>query len=170
MIIQGRYDAYKPMIQQMRFEAFAMPWDGKESSIARGMYKRYFKALTDSEAMVCIILTFDVGYHNCGWWKNSLYDRCLHLSISMSNDGRTPAEATQEEIKAWVELIFGDTHPDALKWIWHEPGYKDKAINHYRLFYSKLTNEPILPEGEVYKLVPYDDGTSPEKVFNKCGG
>lgn len=168
MIIQGRYDSYKPMIQKMRFTALTRPWDGRSQTIARHI--AYFKELTDSEAMTCIILTFDIGHHGCGWWKNSQYDRCLHLSISMSNDGINSVEATQEEIKAWIELVFKDVHPDALKWLWREPGYERKEINHYRLFYSKITNQPILPEGEVYTLVPYDDGSSPEKIFNKCGG
>lgn len=165
-IIQGRYDSYKPDVQKMRFKAFLEPWDGKKDILLR--YRQIFKSLTDSESFTSIIITFDVGYHNSGWWKNSQYDRCLHLSISM-NDGKNVSKSTEEEINAWIDLVFKDTHPDAMKWLWHETGFKHKTVDHYRLFYSKITNQPILPQGQVYDLVPYQDGSSPEKIFNRCG-
>lgn len=42
--------------------------------------------------------------------------------------------------------------------------YRMPHVAHVRLFLDRQ-NRPILPEGEVYTLKPWDDGSSPEKVF-----
>jgi hypothetical protein len=137
------------------------------------LFRHRATGITVPDAMVLLILTFDVGTHACGWWKNSEFDRCLHLSISIcaAREGggwkyyNAPEKAPGPEIEEWAKLTFQDQHPDALKWLWYEPGYRDKNIEHLRLFYSKITGQPILPKGEVYTLKPWGDGTDPEKIY-----
>lgn len=127
------------------------------------------KGLTDEDALVVLLLTFDVGAHASGWWRNSEYEQCWHLSISarsfLEGDPELP---TQAEVEAWGRAIFGDN----LAKTWLEPPARHgdphrpygQKVTHIRLFLDK-SHQPIQPRGEVYTLVPFSDGTSPEKVF-----
>jgi hypothetical protein len=99
-----------------------------------------------------MIFTRDVGMHDCGWWKNPDYSRCLHLSISFAViEGRQSFHLPQDHKTArrWCEAIFGHD----VKLLWIEPPYSDKGktddVWHYRLFCDEGW-EPIKPRGEVY--------------------
>lgn len=170
---------YSNDITEMRFNAFANKWNGSEAEIQRilPLCRRFMPGITCPDALITVLLTYDYGHHTCGWWKNSQYDECLHLSLSVSGHRkgtgfkmlREPEQVTAEELRAWSEAVFSPLGSDVMKWLWLEHGKEHKVIEHVRLFYSKITRQPILPEGEVYDLIPYDDGSSPEKIFNRCG-
>lgn len=133
-------------------------------------------ALTEPGRPTRVMMTLNVGTHASGWWRNSEYDRCLHLSIS--HPVKVPGslrggleEASLAEVQAWARAAF----PDHYRMTWTEPPAKvfdqDVLANrrrpgvwHVRLFLDR-NNQPIQPEGEVYNLKPWDDGTSPEKAF-----
>ena len=164
----------------MRMQAFGTPWDGLVNPESNRVLMSCFRrvpGIIDQDALISVALTYDHGYHSSGWWKNSQFDECLHLSISVVGHRKgtgfkslkAPEAATEAEVKAWLDLVFAPLHPKALIWLWEESGKTTTAIRHFRLFFSKLTREPILPEGEVYDLVPYADGSSPEKIFNRMG-
>lgn len=128
-------------------------------------------ARTDREAVVRVIFTLDCGMHMGGWWKNSEYDRCWHLSLTMrtaSSPLAIPETPTHAEQDVWVHAFF-DPHA---AWVWFEPATNTtpagKAPVHYRLFLNQDL-DPILPRGEVYTLVPYVDGSSPAKIFGRAG-
>lgn len=129
------------------------------------------------QRVLSVVFTYDVGHHGSGWWRNSQYDRCWHLSLVAINLMRAkiaPEGAfetpTSEEQAALAHLFF-HTHTDKL---WCEPpaGYFDayrttpqaRHTYHLRLFTDREF-QPIQPEGEVYTLKPWDDGTSPQTVF-----
>lgn len=169
---------HQELVNKWRFDAFANPAKHSDDIFKNiGIYGHKASGITDPGILISIILSFDEGHHLCGWWKNADYDKCLHLSLCIvaSRSGhqwkpfKEPAKLPKEEIEAWAKLVFSNQHPDAMKWLWHESGTKSKEIHHLRLFYSKLTNQPILPEGEVYNLKPWGDGEDPEKIFNRCG-
>jgi len=90
-----------------------------------------------------VLLTRDVGYHTCGWWKNPDYERCWHLSIAF-HGGKN-----KNGLKKIIDGLFGD-HKRKL---WIEPPYSDvgksKGVWHYRLFCDEQW-DPIVPRGEVY--------------------
>lgn len=101
-----------------------------------------------------LLLTRDVGYHTSGWWKNPLYERCYHLSLSPFPPSIVLARPVVAELDkklhvAWVRAFFGD---DCDK-LWAEPPYspEGRASNvwHHRLFCDEAWT-PILPHGEVY--------------------
>ena len=124
------------------------------------------RSLTE-ERPVRLMLTFDQGAHASGWWRNSDYDRCMHLSLSWPRRIGGPEAPTDKEVRAWAKAFFGR---DVVK-TWTEPSASVFDIHgrlpgvvHVRLFLDK-DNRPIQPEGEVYTLKPWADGTSPEKVF-----
>lgn len=193
---ERRIEKYRPMLRMIRFNAFANPVDGTMESHWRSWDMRYMDVpgITCPDAIIRVSLAFEIGLHQCGWWKNSDYDRALHLGLSVQGEvmpagmryfkrGNTlrmgyiagqPAqsigleEPPPEEIRNWTELAFTDQHPEALKWLWMEPPVNTKGMVHVRLFYDKQGN-PILPEGEVYHLKPWKDGGSPEKVFSRAG-
>jgi hypothetical protein len=66
----------------------------------------------------------------------------------------------------WGRAAFGGEVTKA----WIEPPasaldlYRLPNVGHVRLFLDR-ESRPILPEGEVYHLKPWSDGSSPEKVF-----
>lgn len=119
-----------------------------------------------------VMLTFDRGAHASGWWRNSQYETCWHLSlVGVTRDARRDyAALPREEIAAWALAIFGE---DAAK-AWNEPpaGEHDphrtaessRYTWHTRVFVDQQ-GRPIVPEGEVYTLIPFDDGSSPDKIF-----
>jgi hypothetical protein len=147
------------------------PWYGQEAVHPRHVLAT--TALTEPGRPVRLLLTYDAGYHACGWWRNSDYDRCWHLSVSclagLLVPGRAPTDVeapSDDEVRAWSRALFGEH----VVWTWTEPPastldpYRKPGVAHVRLFTDRA-GTPILPVGEVYDLKPWDDGTSPAKVF-----
>jgi hypothetical protein len=156
----------------LRSQARRRPWNG------RGIPARPERmfGLTEPGRPTSVMLSFDQGTHASGWWRNSTYDSCFHLSIAhLGDDGRTLESPSDTEVRAWARAAF----PQHYAWTWTERPLDLGAavqstercgverlphVAHVRLFTDRA-GIPILPRGEVYDLVPYLDGTSPEKVF-----
>lgn len=90
-----------------------------------------------------VIMTRDVGYHTCGWWKNPDYERCYHVSISY------PGGTNFKKTEWLLNMLFGESR----RMMWCEPPYssegKKNEVYHYRLFCDENW-KPIMPRGEVY--------------------
>ena len=167
------------------------PWSGQTSIPSR--QKVQTTAITEPGRPTFVCVTFDVGYHNSGWWANADYNRCWHISISHTGDGyaaaarrlptrlievgpdgglRRKVEAPEDrETRAWARAFFG---ADA-RLGWMEPPastldpYRLPGVAHYRLFAHPETGVPFLPDGEVYHLRPYSG--SPAKILDgRLGG
>jgi len=150
------------------------PWDGKRpiSQDARLVVS----SITGVEELrISTLLTFDVGAHSSGWWRNSDYERCWHLSLVGIaqlgvHGGHEYVDVPLDDITAWASIEYGRARSLA----WTEPPAGDfdvyrnapasRHTTHIRLFVDQQ-NQPIKPTGEVYTLKPYADGSSPEKVF-----
>jgi hypothetical protein len=161
--------------RQMRSWCRVNPWIGTVETMERCRRLRQVVAVADREMRTNLLLTFDVGYHASGWWRNADYNACWHLSLSWPSPGR-PAPAYEEmpraELDYWARVFFGDF----ARWLWHEPGGAKqpgrslperlpyKHIEHLRLFVDEPTMQPIFPRGEVYDLTRWVDGLTPEKV------
>jgi hypothetical protein len=123
-------------------------------------------ALLEPGRWTSLALTFDTGYHSCGWWKNGNYDRCWHLSVSHPTEIQleTPDE---KEVYTWASLLWGN---DARKaWIEGAASVFDPHrlpnVVHARLWVDEH-DQPVIPEGEVYQpLRPWS-----EKVLESIGG
>jgi hypothetical protein len=143
------------------------------------------KAITEPGRPVRLAVSVDVGYHVSGWWANSDYESCLHLSVSYPRPDRprlyrarpelgvpvgyrgmdleTPSD---DEVRAWGLVFFGPQ--DAPK-AWFEPAasafdpYRMPNIVHLRLFLDQA-GRPIMPTGEPYNIRPWADGSSPRKI------
>jgi hypothetical protein len=142
-------------------------------------------AITEPGRKVRLLLSLDVGYHNSGWFANSDYESCLHLSVSYPRpdvrrayrarpdlgvphaytgmDLETPAD---DEVRAWGLVFYGPEHaPKA----WFEPAasvfdpYRMPNVVHLRLFLDK-GGRAFTPKGEPYHIRPWADGSSPRKV------
>jgi hypothetical protein len=158
-------------LRTMRVTARRWPWNGRG---AVGEQQHLVTASLDRAAAQAgvrksVLFTFDLGAHASGWWRNSDYERCWHLSLcALTRSG--PVEMPAVDRRAWPRFVFGQQLPKA--WIEPPAGQFDPHRNapasrfttHVRLFVDQ-EDRPILPEGEVYTLKPYADGSSPEKVF-----
>lgn len=111
----------------------------------------YFRSCCTVLENYCkIIFTRESGYHACGWWKNPLYDRCFHLSLSFMD---------QADRLRQSPLIVRAIYPD-VDWqrsIWMEPPHsrrgKQLEVYHYRVMIDPNDpnwRTPICPSGEVY--------------------
>jgi hypothetical protein len=163
---------YRGEVLRLQRAAYARPWDGR--SRLGSEHRARVQCITEPALAVSVLLTFDHGPHAvAGWWRNSQYDRCWHLSLVGFVRGArtpTPVELPREEVAAWGLAFYGE---DAAK-AWNEPpagegdAYRGAEVSRYtwhtRLFVDQQM-QPIVPEGEVYTLIPFDDGSSPEKVF-----
>lgn len=97
-----------------------------------------------------LLFTRDQGMHSSGWWKNSDYERCYHLSLSfvdpITHDVRPKDTKTTQQ---WLDAFFGDDQ----RHLWAEPPYSDggkaRDVWHYRLF-CDLAWKPLTPRKEVY--------------------
>ena len=144
--------------------ALASPWHGQMPIGAE--HQILCSALREPGRFTRLMLTFDVGYHASGWWKNGDYDRCWHLSVSHPTQFavETPDE---KEVFAWARRLWGE-HASKC-WIEGAASvfdpYRLPNIVNARLFVDEH-GEPIKPEGEVYEpLRPW----SP-KVLETIGG
>lgn len=136
-------------------------------------HRAILRAVTEQMLKVSVILTHDIGTHESAWWRNSDMNECIHLSLV----GQYPGELTdlpEVERRAWGLAVFG---PEIRKTWWEPPAdagdpYRDapasRYTHHLRLFLDRQ-GHPIVPQGEVYSLVPWDDGTSPEKIYRQPG-
>jgi len=167
-------NAVRLALIDLRRLAVKYPWKGQQDIHQR--HRLITNSLLEPDRPICVIYTYDVGYHSSGWWRNSEYERCFHLSLSHQKldpaGWQVGIEApTESEIHEWAKLAW----PTDWKKAWLEPPASVLSIDvleqrrypgvgHVRLFLD-LSLTPILPTGEVYNLKPFADGASPEKVF-----
>lgn len=165
------------------------PWPGNEPLSCPG-HLLDSRAVTEPGRWVRILVSLDYGYHASGWFANSDYERCLHLSVSHPRPDaprmvipagkgnataptpgmalETPSDA---EVRAWGRVFFREHAPLA----WFEPAagtldpYRLPNIVHLRL-YLDAHDRPFLPTGEVYHLRPWADGSSPAKITHGRAG
>lgn len=171
-------------IRAWRRHAFAHPWRG-DRLLTDPRHLVDTTAITEPGRPVRLMLSFDVGYHASGWFRNSDWERNLHLSLSHPRPelpalwtpgkpeiGVGPGPSMQletvgdAEARAWGRAVFGADAPKA----WFEPAaspldpHRAPNVVHLRLFYDPGMR-PFIPRGEPYALRPWADGTSPGKVF-----
>ncbi|MDF2992493.1 MAG: hypothetical protein K0S37_3007 [Microbacterium sp.] len=156
-------------IERLRLMALQWPWDGRTQ--IHPTHKADLLSVTDDDLRISLIFTLDRGAHASGWWRNSQYETCLHLSIAARTTELSPqlVEAPAIERRAWAFAMLGE---DATK-AWNEPpaGENDphrsapasRSTWHTRLFLDQHMH-PIIPTGEVYTLIPFEDGSSPDKI------
>lgn len=156
--------------------AYRHPWPGNAPLECRAHYLSS-PAILDPEKPVRIIFSLDVGYHASGWFPNSTMDRCLHLSLSHPRNDRpvlrpdgqvgiaseTPSD---DEARAWRNVFFPNHYRLAL----FEPSAtvfdihgRTPGVVHWRVWVNQQ-GRPVKPEGEAYTVIPYADGSSPQKV------
>jgi hypothetical protein len=159
-------------IRHLLFSALKHPYDGRR--VINDRHYMVADSITEPGRPVSLVLTLDSGIHASGWWRNSDYDRCLHLSLAhptstmiRTHRVETP---TDKEVAAWGREILGPQ----LQKCWIEPAaslfdpHRKPNTPHVRLFLDRQ-NRPIVPQGEVYHLKPWPDGSSPEKIFRRTG-
>ncbi|RCG31928.1 hypothetical protein DQ384_05125 [Sphaerisporangium album] len=190
--VWGREDltcpATRQQIRRLVRMAYARPWRG--DTTADRSHCLDTTAITEPGRLTRIMYTLDYGYHASGWFANSDYERCLHLSVSHPRPD-LPVEVRQlpadlgpgayaamrtetpndDEVRAWGLVLFREHATKA----WFEPAvgpndpYRAPNVVHLRLYLDR-ENRPILPRGEVYDLRPWDDGTSPAKITEGRAG
>lgn len=177
------------VIRRMIRAAKANPWRG-DVPITHNRHNLDTTAILEPGRPLRIMFTLDYGYHQSGWFANSDYERCFHLSLSLPRPDRlrvyrhqpavgaagrvgidleTPSD---DEARAWGRVFFGEHHPKS----WFEPAvgpldpYRSPGVVHLRLYLDQAGNV-IQPRGEVYDLLPFADGSSPAKVMQgRFGG
>jgi len=158
-------------IDQLRERAWSRPWDGRGFPPAG----RLILCVQDRDKPISVLFTYDVGAHNCGWWRNSQYDRCWHLSMVVLKRAARLVDLAFEtptdlEVRAIARAFFGEdvrrawVEPPASAFDAYRTAPQSRHTYHVRVFTDRAGNA-ITPEGEVYTLKPWDDGTSPAKVF-----
>lgn len=158
-------------LEELKLRALANPWDGR--GVPDSRHRLVAPGELDRKIGISLLLTFDEGHHGSGWFRNSDYERCWHASMCCvaHHDGALSYLDTHDDtLRAWCHAIFREH----LKLAWIEPpaspfdtyrtSQASRYVTHVRLF-TDLVGRPIKPEGEVYHLKPWPDGTSPEKVF-----
>lgn len=162
-------------IALLRRLAPTVPFDGRSATLPsqRLVVPQYEERDTHrlaAEVQISLIYSFDHGPHASGWWRNSDYDRCFHLSFAALN-GSAYVDMPEIDRRAWPRAFFGDNV--AMAW-WEPPAaegdpYRNapasRYTHHVRLFIDRATGRPIVPAGEVYTLKPWPEGDSPEKVY-----
>ncbi len=186
--VPGREDLRCPVprhvITATLAHARAHPWPGDEPLTC----PRHFldtSAITEPGRKTRVLLSHDVGYHASGWFANSEYESCLHMSVShprpeipkayrarpelsmpsdyVGMDLETPSD---DEVRAWGLVFFGTG--DAPK-SWFEPAasvfdpYRMPNVVHLRLFLDQA-GRAFIPAGEPYSIRPFADGSSPKKI------
>ena len=111
--LTAAYDAaYGKILRRLVAQAFAA--GGRPQNTNRAT----FPAISDRELRVSVIVSDDQGTHASGWWRNSEYDRCLHLSVVGMDARQTAYEDLPEaDRRAIAAVVFGD---DLTK-TWTEP-------------------------------------------------
>lgn len=102
------------------------------------------------ELRASLIFTRDDGMYDSGWWKNSEYARCEHLSLSFQELNGRPIDQQHDRARAWASAFFGEN----TRKLWIEPPFSEHGkradVYHYRLFMAPDWRTPILPRAEVY--------------------
>lgn len=156
-------------VAQIRLAAAAQPWNGRDATPQS--QRLVVPSVTDKDLKISMIYTFDKGTHESGWWKNSEYNACKHLSMAaFTRAGYEQVPAI--DLAAWARVWFGEDFRKA----WNESPaalgdeYRDAPASHYtnhvRVFVDQHMNS-IIPQGEVYTLKPFDDGSSPDKIHTR---
>lgn len=164
------------------------PWRGDEPLLDR-RHAMDTTAITEPGRLTRVLLSLDHGYHASGWFVNSDYERCLHLSVSHPRPERLrvyrhqPSGVvgphvgidldvpTDDEARAWGRVVFRQHAHKA----WFEPAvglsdpYRSPGVVHLRLYLDQR-GTPVIPTAEVYTLLPWEDGTSPKKVTEGRAG
>jgi hypothetical protein len=186
--VPGREDLTCPLpaalIKATLKHARAHPWAGNRL-LTCPHHMLDTTAITEPGRKTRVLISLDVGYHNSGWFANSDYESCIHLSVSHPRpeiprayrarpeigmprpytgmDLETPAD---DEVRAWGLVFYGAEHaPKA----WFEPAasmfdpYRSPNVVHLRLFLDKA-GRPFTPRGEPYTIRPWADGSSPRKI------
>lgn len=190
--VWGRDDLTCPAthrrVRRLLTHAYAHPWRG-DTALDCPAHLLDTTAITEPGRPTRILLSLDTHYHQSGWFANSDYERCLHLSLShprpdvprvypagLGNDPRPhlgmDLEApTDTETYTWGRVIF--QHLVTMTWL--EPPastldpHRSPGVSHLRLYIDQQ-DRPIRPRGEVYHLRPFPDGTSPEKITEGRAG
>jgi hypothetical protein len=165
-----------PQIKHQLVWAKQDPWKG--NGLIRPKHRMVVDSLTEPGLLLSVMITFDKGTHASGWWKNSQYDACWHLSmVGLEPERRLVTKTEFREVpdaerRAWATVVFGDHVTKA----WNEPPaskldmYRNAPASaytwHSRVFVDR-EGHAIIPEGEVYTLLPWDEGDSPEKIFTR---
>jgi hypothetical protein len=190
--VWGREDLTCPLpwklIRQKIRWATAHPWRG-DQPLGPG-HCIDTTGITEPGRLTRVLFGLDYGYHGSGWWANSEFERCWHLSISHPRpelvvSRRVPADMgtgtyqgmdletpTDNEARAWGRVFFRQHVHKAL----FEPAvgpldpYRTSGVVHLRVFLDQA-GRPIVPRGEVYDLLPFADGSSPAKIVEgRLGG
>jgi hypothetical protein len=188
--VWGRDDLVCPestaTITRLHVHAMAHPWPGDTPLDCPG-HRLSTTAITEPGRPVRLIYTLDYGYHQSGWFANSDYEHCLHLSLSHPRPDRTrlwaPRTARQpvqgidcetpsdDEARAWGRVFWREHATKA----WFEPAvgvsdpYRLPGVVHLRLYLDQQ-RRPMIPSGEVYTLRPFADGSSPTKIIEGRAG
>lgn len=176
------------VVSRIHRHALAHPWRG-DTTLTCPAHKLTTTAITDPGRPIMVIYSLDYMYHMSGWFANSDYESCLHLSLSHPRpdvarlwvppehlgvaringfDVETPTDA---EARAWARVFWREHARKA----WFEPAvgpgdpYRLPGIVHLRLFLDQQ-GRPFVPRGEVYTLKPFDDGSSPKKITDGRAG
>lgn len=174
-------------VARIRAHAFAHPWRG-DRILTCPDHGLETTAITEPGRPTRVRCSFDQHYHGSGWFKNSDYEQCLHVSISHVAAGETEIRhippdlgggvvvgakletPSDIEVWAWARAFFGD---DA-RLAWLEPAasvldpYRMPNIAHARLYYDQAMR-PFMPAGEVYTLRPLA-GLSPPQITEGAAG
>lgn len=166
-------------INEMIRHAWDHPWMGNEPLLCR-LHCLDIDAITEPGRLTRIMFSLDHGYHASGWFANSDFERCLHLSVShprpdrkrlmRAHDGTFQMgmdleEPTHAEVVAWGRVFFRAHAQLSLM----EPAvgpndpYRSPGVVHLRLWVDQR-GYPFKPQGEVYHLKPFPDGSSPAKI------
>lgn len=186
--VPGRDDQTCPLpaslIKATLRHARAHPWPGNEP-LTCPAHRIDTTAITEPGRPVQLLFSLDFGYHNSGWFANSDYESCLHLSVSYPRAevprayrarpdlgipygyvGPDLETVPDDEVRAWGLVFYGAEHaPKA----WFEPAasvfdpYRMPNVVHLRLFLDKA-GRAFIPRGEPYKIRPFADGSSPKKI------
>lgn len=132
----------------MRTIALAGVFDGRDSPSACA----YIASCTKVAFGTALVFTRDTGHHTSGWFKNSDYERCWHLSTSPAPrviwTPDTP-DLDRDLRDRWLRAFFGED----LRHVWGEspktPHGRRIGVWHWRLFCDARW-KPIVPRGEVY--------------------
>lgn len=157
-------------LARLRRLAVETPWNG-QTEIPRQQRIRAASHL-DRDIGVSLLLTYDIGYHASGWWRNSQYDSCWHASLVCINlPDRSYTDPADRVVRAWMHALFREwlhhawTEPPATSSDPYRNAPASRYTTHVRIFTDRSPIRPITPKGEVYDLLPWDDGSSPDKVF-----
>ena len=179
--VWGRDDLTCPtqwgVIRRLIRRAKNTPWRGNEP--IGPQHSLDTTAILEPGRSLRILFSFDYNYHRSGWFANSDYETCYHLSLShprpdrlrvyrhqpnaagphVGMDLETPSD---DEARAWGRVFFREHHAKS----WFEPAvgpldpYRSPGVVHLRLYVDQAGN-PMQPSGEVYTLRPFADGSSP---------